>query len=77
MQTEATAKAPVMHRADDEDARGADGVSPKRAALERSCKLGASLRALYDHVANEPIPDDFAALLAKLDEPKPPREPRS
>jgi len=30
-------------------------------------KIGGNLRQIYDDVVNEPIPDDFLALLAKAD----------
>jgi len=31
-------------------------------------KIGSCLKSMYDDVVNEPIPDDFLALLAKADE---------
>lgn len=32
--------------------------------------IGAKLRALYDEVAREPVPDRFVELLKQLDEKK-------
>jgi len=77
MQTEAAAKAISMKQPEDDDPVGHDGVGEKRAALERSRMIGSRLRALYDHVTKEPVPEDFAQLLASLDAPKKPREPLS
>lgn len=31
-------------------------------------KIGGNLRQIYDDVVNEPVPDDFLALLAKADD---------
>jgi DNA-binding protein Fis len=31
-------------------------------------KIGSSLKQLYNDVVNEDVPDDFLALLAKVDE---------
>ena len=31
-------------------------------------QIGRSLRRLYDDVVNEPVPDEFLALLAKADQ---------
>ena len=36
-------------------------------ALERQRMLGARLRALFDNVVEEPVPDDFLDLLDRLD----------
>ncbi|WP_026147826.1 NepR family anti-sigma factor [Robiginitomaculum antarcticum] len=33
-------------------------------------KIGNSLKKIYDDVLNEPVPDDFLALLAKADKNK-------
>ena len=30
-------------------------------------KIGGNLRKIYDDVVNEPVPDDFLALLAEAD----------
>lgn len=37
-------------------------------ALARQRALGDQLRALFDDVAKEPIPDEFLDLLRKMDE---------
>jgi hypothetical protein len=34
----------------------------------RQRAIGRELRRIYDNVVKEPIPDDFAALLQKMDE---------
>jgi hypothetical protein len=43
----------------------------QEAAVDRA--IGARLRALYDEVAQEPVPDRFVELLRQLDEKKPDR----
>lgn len=40
--------------------------SDVREALQRQGVLGRRLKALYDEVADEPLPDDFMDLLARL-----------
>lgn len=37
-------------------------------------KIGGNLRQIYDEVVNEPVPDDFLALLAKADEADDPED---
>lgn len=36
----------------------------------RQSGIGRRLRQMYDDVVNEPIPDDFADLLSKIDQSK-------
>ncbi len=43
-----------------------DGGDPE--AMERQKMLGLRLKTLFDHVVEEQIPDDFMALLNRLDE---------
>ena len=38
------------------------------AVRERQRVIGRELRRLYDEVVQEPIPDDFLAILRKIDE---------
>jgi anti-sigma factor NepR-like protein len=40
----------------------------QEAVLDRA--IGAKLRALYDEVAREPVPDRFIELLKQLDDKK-------
>ena len=40
---------------------------PSRAD-QAAAQIGTRLRALYDEVVDEPIPDDFQALLEQLEE---------
>jgi hypothetical protein len=44
-----------------------------RTIRARQRALGRELRRIYDNVAREPIPDDFADLLSKIDEGKEPQ----
>ncbi|ABS61677.1 hypothetical protein Plav_0054 [Parvibaculum lavamentivorans DS-1] len=44
-----------------------DGGLAKRDAVVRSSILGRRLREMYREVEQEPIPDEFKALLAKLE----------
>jgi hypothetical protein len=44
-------------------------VDQHEQAIERA--IGARLRALYDEVAQEPVPDRFVELLKQLDDKKP------
>jgi hypothetical protein len=39
-----------------------------RAIRARQRAIGRELRRMYDDIAQEPIPDDFADLLRKIDE---------
>ena len=41
-------------------------ASDGREALQRQGALGQRLKALYDEVADEPLPNDFIDLLARL-----------
>jgi len=43
----------------------------KPAALEGDDWLGAKLREVYDDVVEEPLPEEFEALLKKLDQTDP------
>lgn len=42
----------------------------------RQAHVGSSLRAVYDGVADSPLPDQFDALLAELDKINPPASGR-
>ena len=66
---------------DDENARPAPGVQgpteaatdagaaePGRAAVDVQAYIGRQLRAVYDDVAKQPIPDRFLALMKQLEE---------
>lgn len=53
-------------------AKSGDDVPPPHEtgdpeALERQRVLGTRLKQMFDHVADEPVPDDFMDLLDKLD----------
>jgi Anti-sigma factor NepR len=43
----------------------------------RQRAIGRELRRIYDNVVKEPVPDDFAALLQKMDEREEDREDES
>lgn len=45
-----------------------DGGISRRERRERGKKIGDKLRAMYDDVANEPVPDEFLKLLEDADE---------
>jgi hypothetical protein len=44
------------------------GKQEQETVIDRA--IGAKLRALYDEVAREPVPDRFVELLKQLDEKK-------
>ncbi|MBX3519643.1 MAG: hypothetical protein KF835_06440 [Xanthobacteraceae bacterium] len=58
------------------------GAKPKSGGLDRQvqAKIGQQLRAMYDEVVDQGVPDRFAELLKKLDSaqgaPKTEEEPR-
>jgi hypothetical protein len=49
------------------------GTTPQRAdaklGRDIQAKIGQQLRALYDDVVNQGVPDRFADLLSRLDKP--------
>lgn len=49
------------------DPLGDEPVAKKRAPDVKD-HIGRQLRALYDEVANQPVPDRFLDLIARLDE---------
>jgi Anti-sigma factor NepR len=51
-------------------------VDPLQASLPVHDLIGEKLRAYYDHVASEPVPDRFAALLEELEAKSSPKKPR-
>ncbi len=59
------------------------GEKPKSGGLDRQiqAKIGQQLRAMYDDVVDQGVPDRFAELLKKLDDkggaPPDDQEPRS
>ena len=42
-------------------------ASPEDARLRQQA-IGAKLRQIFDEVVNEPVPDDFLAILRRADE---------
>ena len=42
---------------------------PGRLNAEIQCRIGHQLRAMYDDVVRQGVPDRFAELIKKLDEP--------
>jgi len=50
--------------------RGRTGNTGKKRAMDGSVEraIGSRLRAYYDEVAREPVPDRFVELLRKLDD---------
>ena len=50
--------------------RGRTGDTGKKRAVDGSVEraIGSRLRAYYDEVAREPVPDRFVELLQKLDD---------
>ena len=60
-----------MNEKDKTDANGPHKVQPAKGNEPMSKPQWAdSLRNMYDSVVDEPIPDSFKDLLAKLDEPE-------
>jgi len=62
--------------------RGGDPKGPKtvrgnQARLDRNIQneIGRNLRAMYNDVVEQGVPDRFAELLAKLERPGPPSKP--
>lgn len=61
-----------MKNGEEDRATTPGGSTRSRTATDASLKarqkvIGAGLKRLYDDVVDEPVPDDFKALLAKLD----------
>jgi hypothetical protein len=54
----------------DVGSRGRTGDTRKKRSMDGSVEraIGSRLRAYYDEVAREPVPDRFVELLQKLDE---------
>ena len=48
--------------------RSDDNARPQRADASVEKAIGSRLRAFYDEVAKEPVPDRFVDLLKRLDE---------
>ncbi len=46
------------------------GAKPARLGREVQARLGQQLRAVYDEVLNQGVPDRFAELINKIDGPK-------
>ena len=51
-------------------ARPASGEPPLEEARLRQQAIGVKLRHLFDEVVNEPVPDEFLAILRRADEKK-------
>jgi Anti-sigma factor NepR len=51
------------------------GKTDAKLGRDIQAKIGQQLRALYDEVVNQGVPDRFAALLNRLDKPDD-KEPR-
>ena len=45
-----------------------EGVQARRERRARGKQIGDKLRAMYDDVANEPVPDEFLKLLEDADD---------
>ena len=76
--TDKQGKSPGIPAADGADAGKSRGTSPSDPALDRPTqgRIGDQLRAMYDDLVNQPVPDRFADLLARLDsgDAKPPKD---
>ena len=57
--------------------KGPKTVRGNQARLDRNVQneIGRNLRAMYNDVVEQGVPDRFADLLAKLDNPSPPPKP--
>ena len=51
-----------------QDHNNADRAANRKDRRERGKKIGDKLRAMYDDVASEPVPDEFLKLLEDADE---------
>lgn len=51
-----------------ETSTDAGAAEPGRAAVDVQAYIGRQLRAVYDDVAKQPIPDRFLALMKQLEE---------
>jgi hypothetical protein len=51
----------------DKPDRKARSPSPEEARLRQQA-IGAKLRQMFDEVVNEPVPDDFLAILKRADD---------
>jgi hypothetical protein len=60
---------------DEEESGGEEGFPPARRHYQPA--WAGELRALYNAVVEEPLPDSFADLLAKLDGPSSEYSPES
>lgn len=59
----------------DDDRAAKDGKRPSRARIDRGVqeRIGQQLRAMYDHVASEPVPDRLLQLLEELEQADTPK----
>jgi hypothetical protein len=59
------------------DMKGPKTVRGEQARLDRNIQneIGRNLRAMYNDVVEQGVPDRFAELLARLDKSSPPSKP--
>ena len=53
-----------------------DGTPPAKLNRDIQAKLGDQLRQMYNDVVSQGVPDRFADLLAKIDQPSPDKTPK-
>jgi hypothetical protein len=53
-----------------------DGTPPAKLNRDIQAKLGDQLRQMYNDVVSQGVPDRFADLLAKIDQPPPDKTPQ-
>ena len=58
------------------DVGSSSGKTDAKLGRDIQAKIGQQLRALYDDVVNQGVPDRFAELLNRLDKPDDGKEPR-
>ena len=56
-----------MNDAAERPKKSPKGASPEESRLRQQA-IGAKLRQMFDDVVNEPVPDDFLAILKRADE---------
>jgi len=59
-----------MKAGDSTAAAKKDGTSPAKLNRDIQAKLGDQLRQMYNDVVSQGVPDRFADLLARLDQPE-------
>lgn len=64
--------APERDAQDKRAAAAAGPIASSRTGGDIEQAIGTRLKAMFDDVVNEPVPDRFLELLARLENPEPP-----